>query len=353
MEVLTVGGGLYGIAAALALDRAGHDVTLFEKEPRLMRGASTANQLRLHRGYHYPRSEPTARECRESERRFAETFPDAVLDDADSFYCIASEGSRTTAREFLDHCDHLELPYEETAHPTASSGAIDLCVRVPEARVDPHALRQLCLDRLRESDVRVVRNRRATPEDVAASPATVLATYAHLNELVGEHSRLRRRHKFELCEKPLVTLPPAFDGTSTVVMDGPFMCYDPYGGSDRFLLGNVVHAVHDRSIGIRPTCVDGYEDLLYEGLVRAPTPTHIERFRDHGERFLPGLAAAEHHGSFFSLRTVLADVEESDARPTLVDREGSVVTVLAGKLASCLAAADEVVAEVAAIDVDP
>lgn len=343
MRVLTVGGGLYGIVAALKLDRAGHDVTLYEKERRLMRGATGANQFRLHRGYHYPRSAATARECRDDERAFRETFPEAVLDGADHYYCIASEGSQTSPDAFLAHCDRLGLPYERADHPTVGDDAIDLCVRVPEARVGPEALRDSCLRRLSDSDVRVVRNRRAEPADLEAFDATVVATYADIDALVADRPGLRREYKFELCEKPLVSLPSRFHGTSTVVMDGPFMCYDPYGTTDRFLLGNVVHAVHDRSVGYRPDVDERYEELLFEGLVRDPPRTRFDRFVEHGSEFVPGLAEAEHHGSFFTVRAVLPDVEDTDARRTHVDRAGDVFTVFAGKLGSCLDAADEVV----------
>lgn len=342
MDVLTVGGGLYGISVALELDRAGHDVTLKEKESELLRGASGANQWRLHRGYHYPRSEPTARECKESERRFRAAFPDAVADGDDHYYCIASEETKTTPEEFLAHCDRLDLPYERARPPSVNRDLVDLCLRVPEARVDPGALRETCLGRLRESDVEVVTDCRVTPAAFSEFDATVVATYAHLNDLVADYPDLRRRYKYQLVEKPVVTLPERFRGTSTVVMDGPFMCYDQLGRSDRFLLGNVVHSVHDRTVGYRPAFPDAYERLLFQGFVEQPERTRIDRFRRHGGAFLPGLEDAEWHGSFFTVRTVLPDVEESDARLTHVNRQDDVVTVLAGKLASCLDAADEV-----------
>lgn len=342
MEVLTVGGGVFGIATALRLARDGHDVTLYEKRASLLSGASDANQFRLHRGYHYPRSRTTARECRDSQRRFRETFPEAVVDSADHYYCIASERSKTGPAEFLDHCDALGFPYERTDHPIVRSDRVALTVQVPEARVDPVALCDTLLERLRDSSVRVRRNRRARPADFSAFDRVVLATYARTNELLPPDSSLRRRFKFELCEKPLVDLPPAFADTSTVVMDGPFMCYDPYGRSDQFLLGNVEHAVHHRTVGETPAIPEEYRGLLAGRLVEEPPKTRIDRFREHGETFIPGLDRATHCGSFFTVRTVLAGVEASDSRLTYVDREGDLMTVFAGKLASCLPATDEI-----------
>lgn len=345
MDVLIVGGGLYGISIALRLADAGHDVTLEEKESALFLGASGANQWRLHRGYHYPRSEATARECKASEQRFRAVFPESVVDQDDHYYCIAREDTKTTPAEFLAHCDRLGLPYEYAEPPSVDRDAIDLCLRVPESRVDPDALRNTCLGRLRESAVDVETDCRVTPASFDDYDVTVVAAYAHLNELVATYADLRRPYRFQLVEKPVVSLPERFRDTSTVVMDGPFMCYDQLGRSDRFLLGNVVHSVHDRMVGSEPQFSSPCQEHLFEGLVPDPVQTNVDEFRRHGEAFLPGLGDADWHGSYFTIRTVEPDVEDTDARLTHVDRQDDVIAVLSGKLASCLDAADEVATE--------
>ena len=48
--------GVFGATAACAFARVGHSVDLSRKNDDLLRGASFANQGRLHLGYHYPRS---------------------------------------------------------------------------------------------------------------------------------------------------------------------------------------------------------------------------------------------------------------------------------------------------------
>lgn len=46
-----VGGGFFGVLAALKLSQHGFDVAIFEKQSSVLLGASYVNQNRLHRGY--------------------------------------------------------------------------------------------------------------------------------------------------------------------------------------------------------------------------------------------------------------------------------------------------------------
>lgn len=114
------------------------------------------------------------------------------------------------------------------------------------------------------------------------------------------------------------------------------------GRTDRFLLGNVVHAIHHTTVGMRPEIPEGYGPLLNSGIVTDPPKTKIDRFLSSGEEFIPGLADAEHIGSLYTHRTVLPNTEDTDERPTIVERDGRVCKIFSGKLGTSVQAADEV-----------
>lgn len=346
MRLAVVGGGLYGIVTALTANDAGVSVDLFERADDIMTAASRTNQWRLHRGYHYPRSSETALECRASAEAFAERFPDAVIRDADHYYCIADDPrTKTTGDEFLAFCDDHGLEYER-AHPdVVERDEIDVSIRAREHRLDPEELKARCWEELRASSVELHLGERVSDLQELDHDYVVVATYAGLNELVGDRQSLKERYRFQLCEKPLVELPPSFADTSVVVMDGPFMCVDPYGRTNRYLLGNVVEAVHETTVGTRPAFEQSYDDVLDAGLIRDPERSRFDRFVETGRRFFPGLDEAEYVGSFYTLRSVLAGVEETDERPTIVERDGRVFKLFSGKLASAVPAADEILSE--------
>lgn len=133
MTVAVVGGGVFGCTAASRLSDEGHHVVLFEKNGEILRATSWVNQARLHRGYHYPRSRPTARDCRDSAAQFEQEFPETVVDEA-TYYCIASEKTKTTPAEFIEHCETLDLAYERTEIDVLNDDKVDLPVRVEENR---------------------------------------------------------------------------------------------------------------------------------------------------------------------------------------------------------------------------
>lgn len=349
MRVAVVGGGIFGTTAALELSRRGHRVELYEREADLLQAASGINQYRLHRGYHYPRSRETASDCRDSEIVFREAFGPAVLDHSDHYYAVAARDSLTTMDDYVSFCRNLDLETEVARPDVLDPSSVALSVRVREQMFDPDVLRTLVWSQLRESGVTVHLGTEVAMADLADADRVVIATYAGLNQMLGEESTARRPYQFEVCEKPVVQLPAGFAGTSVVVMDGPFMCFDPVGTGGRHVLGHVVHAIHATNVGLVPEVPDAIAPLLNRGVVERPAVTHIDRFIEAGREFFPEIAQAVHVGSMFTVRAVLPGVEGTDTRPTLVRQvDERVITVFSGKIATCIAAATQVAALVEA-----
>src|SRR6185369_6136850 len=101
MKIAVVGAGIFGTSTAIALAKNGYEIDLFEKESDILRAASGINQFRLHRGYHYPRSLETASSSRSAEASFLSEYEKAVSSDFEHYYCIAREGSKIYAKDFL------------------------------------------------------------------------------------------------------------------------------------------------------------------------------------------------------------------------------------------------------------
>ena len=343
LHVAVVGGGIFGATAAVELARHGHRVELFERADDLLTAASGINQYRLHRGYHYPRSRSTALECRDSEPAFRSAFPEAVVDSPDHFYAISAEDSLTSADDYLRFCEALDLEVEIDAPAVLRPDAVSLAIRGRESLFDPVILRRLVWEQLRTTGVTVHLQSEVRADDLRGFDTSVVATYADVNRLAPETPEARPVYQFEICEKPVVRLPAAYRSDSVVVMDGPFMCFDPLAETGLFVLGNVVHAVHRRSIGRIPDVPVEYADLLNQGIVEQPSITNIERFISEGMKYFEGFDQAEHVGSMFTIRAVLPGVDRTDERPTLVRQvDERMITVFSGKIDTCIKAADTV-----------
>src|SRR5829696_5648826 len=75
VDVAVIGGGVTGLASALALAEAGASVCLLERDARPGRATSTLNSGVIHAGLYYPTGSLKARLCIEGRDRLFEFCP--------------------------------------------------------------------------------------------------------------------------------------------------------------------------------------------------------------------------------------------------------------------------------------
>ncbi len=346
MKIAVVGAGIFGISVALRLSRAGYDVDLIEKNSDILQAASGINQYRLHRGYHYPRSFETSQSASAAEAHFRAEYGEAVVDHNNHYYGIAREGSKVSAQEFQDFCRRCDLEFEKVSLPLLDEDEFQLIVKVRESLFDPGALYKICRDKLHNSSIKLKLNMTADHSIFSKYDRVINCTYANLNSLLHPDKHDKKKYQFELCEKPILKFSPQFRRTSIVVLDGPFMCIDPLGSTNLHVMGNVVHALHHTGTG---HCLDippEYISVMNKGVVPAQNIQHISRINDFiksASQYIPEAVEAKHVGSMFTIRTVLPNVDHTDARPTLVEQvDDTLITVFSGKIGNSVIAAEEV-----------
>tara|TARA_R110002020_G_scaffold134212_7_gene299447 strand:+ start:29264 stop:31057 length:1794 start_codon:yes stop_codon:yes gene_type:complete len=341
-NVAVVGGGIFGCTAAWMLSKNGFSVELFEQHDAIIREASNINQYRLHRGYHYPRSVETALSSKASEQNFLDVYGKSILDHSGTHeYRIASENSLVTAEQYKEFLDEVGLDYEEVFDYIPGC---DLSIQVEEMLFNSNELRRMCYEYLNGYGVNVNILTEAKKEDLVEFDHAVIATYAGINQFLEEKDQ--RDYQFELCEKPIVELPEKYRNKSIVIMDGPFMCIDPYQDTDYHVMGNVVHAIHHTNIGKQPDPIwqEEFKHLLNKGCVKSPSITNIDKFIESGKGYLPGIETLKHIGSMFTYRVVLPNRDHDDARPTEVENINDKTSILfSGKIGTCVTAAKELV----------
>jgi glycine/D-amino acid oxidase-like deaminating enzyme len=118
-DVIVVGGGLFGLTAALRLAPRYRTLVL-EEQADVLLGASYVNQNRLHSGFHYPRSLETAYESIDAYEAFEARFG-AALRPHENYYAVVADGSETSPSEYAAFLAELEashgLEYELLASP--------------------------------------------------------------------------------------------------------------------------------------------------------------------------------------------------------------------------------------------
>lgn len=342
MRIAVAGAGIFGVTTALRLAKE-HDVEIFDCGDTILCAASRTNQLRLHRGYHYPRSPETTFELLESISSFEEEYESAVVDSYDHYYAIAREDSLVTVDQYLDFCEQFNLEYRvvDDFHGV-DKDAIECTIEVRENLLDYRELYDICTARIRDSKIKLQLGRPFERAMVEGFDLVVNCTYANINGILRPEER--HVYKYQVCEKIVVEMPTPMKGVSLVVVDGPFMCVDPYGRTDSSLLGNVVHAIHATNVGEYAEVPAHIQPLLNRGIVDARHVSKLDKFVESGREYIPSLADAKYLGSMFTVRTVLPNVKKTDARPTLVNRvSDKVINVYSGKIDTCSIAAQRVV----------
>ena len=355
MKIAVIGGGVFGAVTAARLAELGETVSLFERLSSLMQGTtSVAN--RLHRGFHYPRHEETARQCVRGFTSFREAFWEAILPGVFNAYFIAREGSLTSPSNFLEFCHRMNLPYRQI-EPDAFQPAVKnvaLGVITEEVMYDPAALYRLVTERLRCSRVEartgseVVEIRRdghgfevlTKTGSSTDFDAVVNCCYANGNRLTARLGHRIETPQYEYVAAPIIELDlPQL--VSISILDGPFMCLLPFGRAGQYLLYHVDHGVIAQHKA--PFLDRGWLDPEGSPFASVNKREWFAAQLASCCEFIPALRKCRLKGFVQGPRMLLADSEDTDARPSIVTQhEERYISVFSGKVDHSVWVAEEI-----------
>jgi glycine/D-amino acid oxidase-like deaminating enzyme len=335
VDALVIGGGYYGCRIALALKEIGFGrVSIIEREPKLMQRASYVNQARVHNGYHYPRSLPTAVSSRRNFDRFLDEHRFAVVPAVEMIYGIA-RNSRVTGSQFARFCHEVEAPCRENKRAMEElfdPALIETCFSVTEIAFDTSLIADDLMVRLRSAGVeyntgstaRVSRYTDAavvveTSQGAVQAQYVFNCTYAYL-DAVGVD--LQTRVKKELAEIALIQPPREMKQRAVTIMDGPFFSSMPFPAQSCYSLTHVRYTPH-ASWTERGDAAMTFGGSRAQAMLRDAT------------RYMPCMRSAAYLKSLYELKAVLVRSEESDSRPILFEqaRESDrVYSVLGAKI---------------------
>ena len=331
-----VGGGIYGTTAALSMAYAGFSVHLYEAKDELFAAASGINQYRVHRGYHYPRSSDTITSCSRNEFQFSKFFRECIIRDTQQIYAISLCDSIISGEQFTEVLDAHNLRYKILQNLPNTS----VTLLVEEDLYDPNLMKSLVTKRLSASNITLKLSHTIhSYNDLTDYDQKVFATYKTLNMFRDNQIN----YQFELCEKPIFKLPPAYKGKGIVIMDGPVMCFDPYAHTEYHVAGNVKHAIHSSNTGPVPLIPEQYIEYIDNGIISNCPLTKQADFVDSAKPYFKDICLSEYIGSMFTYRVVLPNLESTDARPSLVDFKDSCAFIFSGKIVNALESANRVV----------
>ena len=338
IRIAVIGAGIFGITTALKLQ---HDfnVTLIERNSHILQEASSINQFRLHKGYHYPRSKETAMSSHQGLKSFIKEYPCEIK--SKQYYAIAKTKTKVTSIQYENFLNKIELPYKKIPIPNfILKNTIEAFYLVPETLFDSNILKQICKKKLKKANINLILNKSFQLEEKDKYDIVINCTYSNYNMIIEDKLSIQ----YEICEKLVIKMPDEYKGIGVVIMDGPFFCFDPYSNTDFHVMGNVVHAIHHTNNGLFPIIPSILKPLLNKGIIYNPSITKFKDFIVSASKFIKNTDKIKHIGSMFTIRAVLPNRDHDDARPSIINMHSTkCYSLFSGKIVTCVDKANDLI----------
>ncbi len=335
MKIAIIGSGFFGITLGLFLSKK-NTVDVFEKKDTILNGASSANQFRFHLGYHYPRSQKTVNEINKSKNLFSNFFGNDLFGKTNNYYLIAKK-SRVKSKKYFDFLKKNKLFYR-SLQPKFKSSLIENSLLTNEKILNFFKFKKNVSKKIKKSKLNINFKQEFKKKDLSKYDKVIVATYSN-NNFVLKNLGIKNLNefKFELVEKILIKLPKEYINKSFVVVDGNFVCVDPYLGTKFHLLSDVKLSKLETIIGKFPVFKNKNKKFLNKGIIKNINISRFKMFINRSSKYLSFLKKAEYVGSMFVIRTIKKNKEKTDERTSDVQfHSKKVISVLSGKWNNCV-----------------
>lgn len=360
LDKIIIGGGLYGLYAALLCGKNGQNVIVLEYDKEPFMRATYINQARVHMGYHYPRSFSTAVKSAHYFERFHYDYKECIFQEFDQVYATSADFSWTNAEQFKKFCMEAGIKCEEISpFRYFKDGKCDGAFLTKEYTYDAKILRNRLLSEIEKyRSIKILCNARikcmeedgneyaVTMEDDSIYRSTFIlnATYASVNQISSKLGYDPFKIKYELCEIILCSVSDELKNVGITVMDGPFFSIMPFGKTGNHSLTSVTFTPHLTSYDVAPSfscqnnCELGYCSSKQLGNCNTcnAKPTSAWAYMSKlAQKYMRDELAFSYKGSLFSMKPILMRSEIDDSRPTVLkelSQKPTFVSVLSGKI---------------------
>lgn len=358
VDCIIIGAGIFGLYAASLLVKKGKKVAIVDKSTTPFSRASAINQARVHNGYHYPRSYDTAEKVAYYYSRFIKDFDFAINNSFKQIYAIASSGSKTSAKDFVNFCERVNIPLKKiNADQYFKRGSVEDAFLAQECSFDFMKIRDFLVDKVKTSthcyygaSIQSVEKRNPTyvvalDNGVCLSaPFVINASYAGINEIIDKFNYQLFDLKYELCEMVLCEVPKEFKNLGITVMDGDFFSIIPFGNQNFHVLTSVGYTPHCVSYDKTPNFIDKTDRSICKVhsvnscvVCSQNLKSAWQEMYELSQVFLEPNFRIKYKYSKFEIKAVLTASEDDDSRPTIIKQHTTnptFISILSGKIST-------------------
>ena len=336
MKIAIIGSGYFGSTIALILSKK-HNVDLYEKEKDILNGASKVNQFRFHLGFHYPRSPKTINEINLSQKLFKSFFSNKVFGNTKNYYAVANENSKTSFSKYLKFLKKFKLDHKIIKKNKYKK--ISNLILTKEKILNYFVIKKILKKKLSESNVNLLLKKKFSKKYLGLYDKIIICGYSQNNKILKElgFKKSINQYRYELIEKIIVKLPKQYKNKSYVIMDGNFVCVDPYLGTKYHLLSDVkfskIEIIKKKSLDFKSNKIKYLNNKINNNI----KISNFKKFIHNSSKYLPFLSKAKYIGSFFTIRTLKQNVEKTDERTGEIQIiNDKVISIFSSKWNTCI-----------------
>ena len=348
-DYLIIGGGIFGVYAAIHFAENNKKVCLVEKESELLKKASIVNQARLHSGYHYPRSIATAKIANEYKERFTIEHKPFINFKFKKYYAIDKYASFTSSEQFERFCEYLKIKAEKVKeHNLFDLSRIEELYLTEEYSYDPIMIAEYYKQKIKGKYNIIIKMNTTTTEaekltdswkilisekqkknEHIKAYSVINATYSGTNTINRIFSVKRIGLMHEVTELAIIFSPHLQD-VGLTIMDGHFCSIMPYGLSNLLSLSSVSYTHHKVSYEDEPVfdCQEENKDCYPNQLSICNTcpdkpPSNINKMINQVKRYISDEVELNYIFSIYTIKSKLKASYIDDGRPTVISKFSS------------------------------
>ncbi len=339
-KICIVGAGIFGTTLALILSKKKNiKIDVYERNKDILNETSLKNQQRFHLGYHYPRSKKTVLEIKESSLDFCKFYGKKVFENTKNIYAISKIQSKINFNQYCKKLRSYGLKINIKKFGIFSN-LIENSIITEEKILNYFKIKKIIKKKiLKSKNINLKLNKKISKKILKNYDKVVLCAYSNNNLLLtklGVNKIILKKKRYELIEKILVKLPNELKKTSLVILDGNFLNFDPFLGTNYHLLSVVKEAKIEINKGKFPNFFKFEKKYLKHSFVKNSKNTNFNNFIKSGKKFVPLLSKAKYIKSLYAIRCV--DISSNNQnRNTIIKCYGNkIISIFSGKWNNCV-----------------
>tara|TARA_B100000965_G_C19590510_1_gene757757 strand:- start:344 stop:1399 length:1056 start_codon:yes stop_codon:yes gene_type:complete len=342
-KIAVIGSGFFGSLTAFFLSKK-YKIDLYEKQNKLFQGASKYNQMRYHLGFHYPRSEKTVNELKLYEKHFKSFFSNqGIFGKTFNYYGIAKNNSKTNYKNYINFLKKNKLKFKKFRSKDFTQN-VQGSIVTNEKILNYFKAKKKILKILKNKNINILKNKVLKKDNINDYFKIIICAYDQNNYVLKKIGiKPKKKYRYELVEKILIKLPKRYRNKSYIILDGKFVCVDPFLNTNYHLLSDNKNSKIEISRGFFPKFKNIKKKYLTKGFLKNKKNSNFHKFIKNGSKYLSFLNHAKFVSTVFVIRTLELKKEKTDQRTNYVNfANEKVITVLSGKWNTSVGVAKEI-----------